>query len=110
MNKTVIMTGSPFFDESGEILFVITIIRDVTEFIKLREKLEALENDKLSASAGQASQRSPIPSVSRSSWPGLAVDGQLSASAHRPSASTSSRGSTGQRSQTSPTPSPSASA
>lgn len=46
MNKTVIMTGSPFFDESGEILFVVTIIRDVTEFIKLKEKLEALENDK----------------------------------------------------------------
>jgi transcriptional regulator with PAS, ATPase and Fis domain len=45
-NKTVIMTGIPFFDESGEVLFVITVIRDVTEFIKLREKLEALENDK----------------------------------------------------------------
>ncbi|MGV8979605.1 sigma-54 interaction domain-containing protein [Clostridium sp.] len=46
MNKTVIMTGTPFFDECGEILFVVTVIRDVTEFIKLKEKLEALENDK----------------------------------------------------------------
>ena len=46
MNKTVIMTGAPFFDESGEILFVVTIIRDLTEFIKLREKLEGIENDK----------------------------------------------------------------
>ncbi|MBU3144422.1 sigma-54-dependent Fis family transcriptional regulator [Clostridium sp. CF012] len=46
MNKTVIMTGSPFFDECGEISFVVTIIRDVTEFIKLKKKLETLENDK----------------------------------------------------------------
>jgi len=45
-NKTVIMTGVPFFDENGEVLFVATVIRDVTEFIKLKEKLEDLENDK----------------------------------------------------------------
>jgi len=44
--KTVIMTGIPFFDEYGEVEFVVTAIRDVSEFIKLKERLEVLESDK----------------------------------------------------------------
>lgn len=44
--KTVIMTGVPFFDENREVEFVVTAIRDVSEFIKLKERLETLESDK----------------------------------------------------------------
>lgn len=44
--KTVIMTGVPFFDEYGEVEFVVTAIRDMSEFVKLKERLETLESDK----------------------------------------------------------------
>lgn len=44
--KTVIMTGVPFFNQLGEVDFVVTTIRDVSEFIKLKERLEVLESDK----------------------------------------------------------------
>ncbi len=46
MNKTVIMTGIPFFNEQNKVECVVTVIRDITEFIQLKEKLEDLENDK----------------------------------------------------------------
>lgn len=45
-NKTVNMTGIPFYDEDGNVILVVTVIRDISEFIKLKEKLEELENDK----------------------------------------------------------------
>ena len=44
--KTVIMTGIPLFHEDGEVDFVVTGIRDISEFIKLKEKLEAVESDR----------------------------------------------------------------
>ena len=59
--------------------------------------------------ASPHSQTSPTPLLSMSSCPGLNTLGQLSMSAQRPSASQSSRGSTGHESQSSPTPSASAS-
>jgi transcriptional regulator with PAS, ATPase and Fis domain len=45
-DRTVIMTGIPFFNEKGEIEWVVTVIRDVTEFVHLKEELENFENDK----------------------------------------------------------------
>lgn len=38
--KKVIMTGNPIFDEQGEIIRVITNIRDITELISLNYQLE----------------------------------------------------------------------
>ncbi|MCM8711236.1 sigma 54-interacting transcriptional regulator [Clostridium sp. SYSU_GA19001] len=45
-NMTVIMTGIPFFDENKEIEWVITVIRDISQFMQLEEKLEIFENSK----------------------------------------------------------------
>jgi len=46
-NKKVMVTGNPIFNESGEITFVVTNVRDVTELVDLRMKLE--ETQKLSS-------------------------------------------------------------
>lgn len=45
-NRTVIMTGIPFFNDNGEVSYAVTVIRDVSEFVQLKEKLEDLEKDK----------------------------------------------------------------
>jgi len=39
-NKLVLVTGNPIFDEDGEITFVVTDVRDMTELNELRVKLE----------------------------------------------------------------------
>ncbi len=38
--RTVIVTGSPIFDEQGQVRLVVTNCRDMTEMVQLREKLE----------------------------------------------------------------------
>ena len=45
-NSTVIITGIPYFNEIGEIEYVVTVIRDASEFIDLKEKLDEFEYDK----------------------------------------------------------------
>ncbi len=44
-NKKVLISGTPFFDEKGEIKQVLTVLRDMTELIKLKEKLEKVERE-----------------------------------------------------------------
>jgi transcriptional regulator with PAS, ATPase and Fis domain len=45
-NKRVLMTGTPFFDEGGNVIQVLTIIKDLTELLSLREKLDDAEKEK----------------------------------------------------------------
>jgi transcriptional regulator with PAS, ATPase and Fis domain len=45
-NKTVLIVGTPYFDEYGEVSQVITIIRDLTELIELNRKLAEAEAEK----------------------------------------------------------------
>ena len=42
-NKKVLITGNPFFDEKGEVTQVLTVMRDLTELLKLKDKLENIE-------------------------------------------------------------------
>lgn len=42
-NKKVLITCNPFFDELGEITQVLSVMRDITELIKLKKKLEYSE-------------------------------------------------------------------
>jgi PAS domain S-box-containing protein len=44
-NKKVLITGNPFFNEKGEITQVLTVMRDMTELIKLKEQLEKVEKE-----------------------------------------------------------------
>ena len=39
-DKQVMVTGTPIFDEQGEIALVVTNVRDITELIELRTELE----------------------------------------------------------------------
>jgi PAS domain S-box-containing protein len=41
--KKVLITGNPYFDESGNIIRVLTVMRDLTELIRMKEKLEETE-------------------------------------------------------------------
>ncbi len=41
-NKTVMVTGNPIFDEDGEIVLVVTDVRDMTELNELRAQLEEI--------------------------------------------------------------------
>lgn len=43
-HKKVLITGNPSFDENGEITQVLTVMRDLTELIKLRNNLEEMES------------------------------------------------------------------
>lgn len=43
INKKVLITGNPSFDENGEINQVLTVMRDLTELVKLRNNLEEME-------------------------------------------------------------------
>lgn len=42
-NKKVLITGNPSFDENGEINQVLTVMRDLTELVRLRNNLEEME-------------------------------------------------------------------
>jgi PAS domain S-box-containing protein len=44
-NKKVLLTGTPIFDKNGEIKQVYTIMRDLTELIRLKEQLEEKERE-----------------------------------------------------------------
>jgi PAS domain S-box-containing protein len=41
--KQVMVTGTPIYDDGGEITFVVTNVRDITELNELRSKLETSE-------------------------------------------------------------------
>ncbi|MBP1745367.1 MAG: pas modulated sigma54 specific transcriptional regulator, fis family, partial [Firmicutes bacterium] len=42
-NKKVLITGIPSFDENGDVKQVLTVMRDLTELLKLRDDLEKIE-------------------------------------------------------------------
>ncbi len=44
-NKKVLITGKPFFNEQGEFTHSITVMRDLTELIHIRDKLEKAEKE-----------------------------------------------------------------
>lgn len=39
-NKKVLITGNPYFDENGEVSHVLTVMRDLTEIISMKDQLE----------------------------------------------------------------------
>jgi PAS domain S-box-containing protein len=41
--KKVLITGNPFFDKKGKVVQVLTVMRDLTELIKLKQDLEKIE-------------------------------------------------------------------
>lgn len=41
--KKVLITGSPFFDDKGNVVQVLTVMRDLTELLKLKTELEKAE-------------------------------------------------------------------
>lgn len=43
INKKVLIIGTPCFDENGEIYQVLTVMRDLTELIRLKNNLEEME-------------------------------------------------------------------
>ncbi|HZH59028.1 MAG TPA: sigma 54-interacting transcriptional regulator, partial [Metabacillus sp.] len=45
--KKVLLTGTPIFDKDGEIQQVYTIMRDLTELIRLKEQLEEKEKENI---------------------------------------------------------------
>ncbi len=45
-NKKVLSTGNPFFNDSGELVQVLVVMRDITELIKIKEELETAEKAK----------------------------------------------------------------
>ena len=51
-NKKVMVSGNPIFDKDGKIILVVTNVRDVTELVELRMKLE--ESKRLSSLYYQA--------------------------------------------------------
>lgn len=44
-NKKVLITGFPFYDENGDVTQVLTVMRDLTEILKLRDELEKVEKE-----------------------------------------------------------------
>jgi len=44
-NKKVLITGNPIFDKDGRVVQVLTVMRDLTELLKLKEKLEKAEKE-----------------------------------------------------------------
>ncbi|GAU76869.1 sigma-54-dependent Fis family transcriptional regulator [Fusibacter sp. 3D3] len=44
-NKKALITGYPYFDENGNVTSVLTVIRDLTEIIEVKERLEAVERE-----------------------------------------------------------------
>lgn len=45
-DKQVLLVGSPFLDEQGNVVKVITVMRNLTELIRLKEELEEAERKK----------------------------------------------------------------
>lgn len=43
--KKVLITGNPFFDEEGDVVQVLTVMRDMTELLELRDRLELAETE-----------------------------------------------------------------
>lgn len=43
--KKVLITGNPFFDEEGNVIRVLTVMRDLSELLKLKEDLEKVERE-----------------------------------------------------------------
>lgn len=43
--KKVLITGNPFFDTDGEVIRVLTVMRDLSELLKLKEDLEKVERE-----------------------------------------------------------------
>ncbi|MDF2789515.1 MAG: domain S-box, partial [Neobacillus sp.] len=43
--KKVLLTGTPIFDNNGEVIQVYTIMRDLTEMIQLKEQLEEKQRE-----------------------------------------------------------------
>lgn len=43
--KKVLITGNPFFDEEGNVTQVLTVMRDMTELLELRDRLELAETE-----------------------------------------------------------------
>lgn len=46
-NKTVLITGTPYFDETGEITHILTILRDLTDLLHLKSRLDKAEQEKI---------------------------------------------------------------
>jgi len=44
-DRSVLITSKPFFDESGKFNRVLTVIRDLTEIINMKERLEKAEEE-----------------------------------------------------------------
>ncbi|WP_238902978.1 MULTISPECIES: sigma-54 interaction domain-containing protein [unclassified Clostridium] len=42
-NNKVLITGNPIFDENGEVIQVLTVMRDLTELLKLKDEIEMAE-------------------------------------------------------------------
>lgn len=42
-NKKVLITGNPFLNKEGEVIQVLTVMRDLTELIRLRNNIEEME-------------------------------------------------------------------
>lgn len=42
-NNKVLITGNPIFDEDGEVIQVLTVMRDLTELLKLKDEIEMAE-------------------------------------------------------------------
>ncbi|WP_315110858.1 sigma 54-interacting transcriptional regulator [Clostridium intestinale] len=42
-NNKVLITGNPIFDENGEVIQVLTVMRDLTELLKLKDEIETAE-------------------------------------------------------------------
>lgn len=45
-NKQVLLVGTPFLDENGNVVKVITVMRNMTELVRLKEELEDAERKK----------------------------------------------------------------
>ncbi len=43
--KKVLITGNPFFNDNGEVIQVLTVMRDLTELLRTQERLEELERE-----------------------------------------------------------------
>ena len=42
-NNKVLITGNPIFNENGEVIQVLTVMRDLTELLKLKDEIEMAE-------------------------------------------------------------------
>lgn len=82
--KTLLLTGTPVFDDSGNISFVIVNERDMTELTALRKKLETSNmlkekiQDELSEASLKATRENPIVAESKEMISVLGVAKKLS--------------------------------